>query len=63
METIEAWRPAGDNPDVGRDLSSTFSYVFQLVEDYFEEKGRDYSQRVSKKQAVYGVDGHTSDAA
>ncbi|GHO52190.1 hypothetical protein [Ktedonobacter robiniae] len=63
METIEAWRPVGDDPDVVHDLSSTFSYVFCLVEDYFEEKGRDYGQRVSKKRVVYGTGDRSSDAA
>lgn len=70
--TTEAWRllrPDGLHPD-GRlsegtmpDLSDTFTYLFNHVEMYLEEKERDFSASVQKKRTLYSIAAAASTSA
>jgi hypothetical protein len=57
--TAEAWRRSvekttGEYHD--NDISSTFHYLFENVQDYLQEKHRDFKEAVEKKRALYSID-------
>ena len=53
--TAEAWRPR-ESEEVERDLSATFHFLYQHVEDYLEETARDFSKSVHKKRVLYSTE-------
>jgi hypothetical protein len=57
--TAEAWRPTGETwaPDgVEPDLSDTFQFLYNQVDHYLEEKGRDFTKLVYKKRVDYSLE-------
>ena len=65
--TTEAWRllhPDGRLSDgVASDLSDTFTFLFNHVEMYMEEKKRDFLASVYKKRTLYSITAATSTSA
>ena len=57
--TVEAWRRGyvderkREEPDVEPDISDTFHFLYENVQAYLEERGRDYSKLVQKKRVWY----------
>ena len=57
--TTEAWRRGYADerktrePDIEPDISDTFHYLYENVQAYLEESGRDFNKIVRKKRQVY----------
>ncbi|HEX6479285.1 MAG TPA: hypothetical protein VF043_10600 [Ktedonobacteraceae bacterium] len=57
--TVEAWRRGyaderkREEPDVEPDISDTFHFLYENVQVYLDERGRDYRKLVQKKRVIY----------
>ncbi|GHO62333.1 hypothetical protein KSC_012250 [Ktedonobacter sp. SOSP1-52] len=62
--TLEAWRqPSHEERDVFSDLSDTVSFAFNHVEEYYDEKERDFEREVKKRRVLLSIPDKSSQAA
>ena len=58
--TTEAWRPYADgavpDDDEEADLSVTLHFLYEHIQDYLEEKQRDFMKSVHHKRVVYQLE-------
>jgi hypothetical protein len=54
--TTEAWRPDGRLAGAQVDLSDTFHFLFEEVENYLQEKRRNFNEQVQKKRMLYSIE-------
>ena len=62
--TLEAWRqPSHEERDVFSDLSDTVSFAYNHVEEYYDEKERDFEKEVKKRRVLLSIPNKAPQAA